>query len=121
GATGTTRLGLIADFFAQNKIAGNALPLIGLGLLIVGFGFKIAAAPFHAWVPDVYEGAPTSVTAFMSSATKVAAFAALIRILYVAFPSADLRVDWSGAVAILAVLTMTIGNVAAVPQSNIKL
>ena len=120
GATGTTNLSAIAQFFAQNKIAGNPLPLIGLGLLLVGFGFKIAAAPFHAWVPDVYEGAPTSVTAFMSSAAKVAGFAALIRVLFVAFPSADLRVDWSGAVAILAVLTMTIGNVAALLQNNIK-
>jgi NADH-quinone oxidoreductase subunit N len=120
GATGTTRLGLIADFFAQNKPAGNALPLIGLGLLIVGFGFKIAAAPFHAWVPDVYEGAPTSVTAFMSSATKVAAFAALIRILFVAFPAPALLLGWANALALLAILTMSVGNVAALLQTNIK-
>ncbi len=120
GATGSTNLASIAQFFTQNKITGNPLPLIGLGLLLVGFGFKIAAAPFHAWVPDVYEGAPTSVTAFMSSAAKVAGFAALIRVLFVAFPTPELRVDWSGAVAILAVLTMTIGNVAALLQNNIK-
>ncbi|MCA1553386.1 MAG: NADH-quinone oxidoreductase subunit N, partial [Chloroflexi bacterium] len=120
GATGSTNLATIAQFFTQNKITGNPLPLIGLGMMLVGFGFKIAAAPFHAWVPDVYEGAPTSVTAFMSTASKVAGFAALIRVLFVAFPTPELRVDWSGAVAILAVLTMTIGNVAALLQSNIK-
>jgi len=120
GATGSTNLTSIAQYFAQHKITGNPLPLIGLGLMLVGFGFKIAAAPFHAWVPDVYEGAPTSVTAFMSSAAKVAGFAALIRVLFFAFATPDLRVDWSGAVAILAVLTMTTGNVAALLQNNIK-
>ncbi len=120
GATGTTNLTQIADFFAKHKITGNPLPLIGLAMLLVGFGFKIAAAPFHAWVPDVYEGAPTSVTAFMSSAAKVAGFAALIRVLFVAFPTPDLRLDWGNALAILAILTMTIGNVAALLQNNIK-
>jgi NADH-quinone oxidoreductase subunit N len=127
GATGSTNLGLIAQFFAKAKPAvtagqlpngGNALPLIGLGMLLVGFGFKIAAAPFHAWVPDVYEGAPTSVTAFMSTASKAAGFAALVRVLFVAFPS--LYIDWGNALAILAILTMTIGNVAALLQNNIK-
>jgi NADH-quinone oxidoreductase subunit N len=120
GATGTTNLGEIGAFFANNKIAGDPLPLIGLGLLLVGFGFKIAAAPFHAWVPDVYEGAPTSVSAFMSSASKVAGFAALIRVLYVAFPTTALVLGWANALALLAILTMTIGNVAALAQTNIK-
>jgi NADH-quinone oxidoreductase subunit N len=120
GATGTTNLSAIAAFFSQHKIVGNALPLIGLGLLIVGFGFKIAAAPFHAWVPDVYEGAPTSVTAFMSSTAKVAGFAALIRVLFVAFPAPTLLLGWANALALLAILTMTIGNVAALLQTNIK-
>jgi len=121
GATGTTNLGgIAAALVAKSKAAGDPLPLIGLGLLLVGFGFKIAAAPFHAWVPDVYEGAPTAVTAFMSSATKVAGFAALIRVLYVAFPTTALVLSWANALALLAILTMTIGNVAALAQTNIK-
>jgi NADH-quinone oxidoreductase subunit N len=120
GTTGTTNLGGIAAFFTQNKIAGDPLPLIGLGLLLVGFGFKIAAAPFHAWVPDVYEGAPTAVSAFMSSASKVAGFAALIRVLYVAFPTTALVLGWANALALLAIITMTVGNVAALAQTNIK-
>ena len=121
GATGTTNLGgIAAALVAKSKGAGDPLPLIGLGLLLVGFGFKIAAAPFHAWVPDVYEGAPTSVTAFMSSAAKVAGFAALIRVLYVAFPTTALVLSWANALALLAILTMTVGNVAALAQTNIK-
>jgi NADH-quinone oxidoreductase subunit N len=128
GASGTTNLNGIADSMAQwttaraaataAHVAADPLPLVGLGLLLVGFGFKIAAAPFHSWVPDVYEGAPTPVTAFMSAATKVASFAALIRILFVAF--GDLRIDWGNALAMLAILTMTVGNVAALMQTNIK-
>ncbi|MBI1802138.1 MAG: NADH-quinone oxidoreductase subunit N [Chloroflexi bacterium] len=120
GTTGTTNLTMIAAFFDKTPIAGNALPLIGLALLLIGFGFKIAAAPFHAWAPDVYEGAPTSVTAFMSSAAKVAGFAALARVLFVAFPSPALRLDWGNALAALAILTMTVGNIAALLQNNIK-
>jgi NADH-quinone oxidoreductase subunit N len=121
GATGTTNLaGIATALVAKSKGVADPLPLIGLGLLLVGFGFKIAAAPFHAWVPDVYEGAPTAVTAFMSSASKVAGFAALIRVLYVAFPTTALVLGWANALALLAILTMTIGNVAALAQTNIK-
>jgi NADH-quinone oxidoreductase subunit N len=128
GASGTTNLNGIAAFMAQwatqkatasaTHVAADPLPLVGLGLLLVGFGFKIAAAPFHSWAPDVYEGAPTPVTAFMSAATKVASFAALMRILFVAF--SELRLDWGNALALLAILTMTVGNVAALLQTNIK-
>ena len=124
GATGYTNLDNIAtalSVWARERAAhktSDVLPLIGMGLLLVGFGFKIAAAPFHSWAPDVYEGAPTPVSAFMSSATKVAAFAALMRILFVAFPA--LRIDWGNALALLAILTMTVGNVAALLQTNIK-
>jgi NADH-quinone oxidoreductase subunit N len=84
----------------------------------VGFGFKVASAPFHMWTPDVYEGAPTSVTAFMAAAVKAAAFAAFARIFFLAFPA--MKVDWNMLLWVLAVATMTIGNVAAIAQTNIK-
>lgn len=92
--------------------------LIGLGLLLVGFGFKIATVPFHAWAPDVYEGAPTAVTAFMIVGPKAAAFAALIRVLVQALPA--FQTDWSAILWASAVLTMTVGNIVAVLQTNIK-
>ena len=94
------------------------LVLLGIGLLIVGFGFKVAAAPFHMWTPDVYEGAPTSVTAFMAVAVKAAAFAAFARVFFLAFPA--IKVDWTMVLWVLAVATMTIGNVVALSQTNIK-
>ena len=90
---------------------------IGVGLLIVGFGFKVALVPFHMWTPDVYQGAPTTVTAFMSVGTKAAAFVALIRVL-AALPTAEQ--PWLLALAILAVLTMTLGNLAALRQTSVK-
>ncbi len=98
--------------------AMQPLVLLGIGLLIVGFGFKVASAPFHMWTPDVYEGAPTSVTAFMAVAVKAAAFAAFARIFFLAFPA--MKVDWNMLLWVLAVATMTIGNVAAIAQTNIK-
>jgi NADH-quinone oxidoreductase subunit N len=93
--------------------------LVGLGLLLIGFGFKISAVPFQWWTPDVYQGAPTSVTAFMSVGAKAAGFAALIRILMVSFDQV-FTVDWQIAVAALAVLTMTGGNIAALAQKDVK-
>jgi len=98
--------------------AMQPLALLGIGLLIVGFGFKVASAPFHMWTPDVYEGAPTSVTAFMAVAVKAAAFAAFARIFFLAFPA--MKVDWNMLIWVLAVATMTIGNIAAIAQTNIK-
>ena len=94
------------------------LLLVGLGLMIVGFGFKVALVPFHMWTPDVYEGAPTSVTAFMSVGAKAAGFAALGRVVLYAF--GDLRGDWVWLLAVLAALTMTVGNLAALRQTNLK-
>ena len=94
------------------------MTLLGIGLLIVGFGFKVAAAPFHMWTPDVYEGAPTSVTAFMAVGVKAAAFAAFARVFFLAFPA--MKVDWTMLLWVLAVATMTIGNVIAIAQTNIK-
>jgi NADH-quinone oxidoreductase subunit N len=98
--------------------AMQPLILLSIGLLIVGFGFKVASAPFHMWTPDVYEGAPTSVTAFMAVAVKAAAFAAFARVFFLVFPA--MKVDWTMLLWILAVATMTIGNVAAIAQTNIK-
>ncbi len=114
GGTGTTNLMKIAD--ALNKNFSNDLVLIGMGLLLVGFAFKVALVPFHWWTPDVYDGAPTAVTAFMSVAVKAAAFGAFFRAFLVALPA----LDWRLALAVIAVLTMTLGNVAALLQSNVK-
>jgi NADH-quinone oxidoreductase subunit N len=96
----------------------SLLALAGTAFLLVGFGFKIAAVPFQMWTPDVYEGAPTSVTAFMSVGAKVGGFAAMLRILLIAMP--DLGDAWVPAIAIISALTLIIGNVAAVTQQNIK-
>jgi NADH-quinone oxidoreductase subunit N len=112
GATGATNLALIA------KSAPSDLLLIGAGLLLAGFAFKVALVPFHWWTPDVYEGAPTTITAFMSVAVKAAAFGAFFRAFLVALP--HLAVDWRAVLAVVAVATMMLGNVAALLQSNIK-
>ncbi|MGF1664276.1 MAG: NADH-quinone oxidoreductase subunit NuoN [Kineosporiaceae bacterium] len=96
----------------------DALLLAGIGLLVVGLLFKVSAVPFHSWTPDVYQGAPTPVTAFMSAATKVAAFVALLRVLYVAVPSA--RWDFQPALWAVAVVTMVLGSVIALAQGDVK-
>ncbi|NIO71130.1 MAG: NADH-quinone oxidoreductase subunit NuoN [Anaerolineae bacterium] len=118
GATGTTNLAAIVDFLTGTGTTSGTYLFIGLGLLLVGFSFKIALVPFHMWTPDVYEGAPTSVTAFMSVGAKAAGFAALGRLLLYAFPT--LLWDWAWALAALSILTMTLGNLAAIAQTNVK-
>ena len=118
GATGTTSLTGIANFLAANTVLDEGVLLAGFALLLVGLGFKIAAVPFHMWTPDAYQGAPTPVTAFMASATKAAAFAALLRVFLVAFPL--YRDDWQPAVWVLAALTLIVGSVAAVMQTDVK-
>jgi len=118
GATGSIHLKRVAEAAAAGRIGSPMLLIIGAGLLIIGFGFKVASVPFHMWTPDVYEGAPTSVTAFMIAGTKAAAFAAFLRILLTALPV--LQPDWSKVLWVLAVLTMTVGNVVAISQGNIK-
>jgi NADH-quinone oxidoreductase subunit N len=119
GATGSTKLQAIyAQVASNHDIAANPIFVVGMLLIAVGFSFKIAAAPFHMWTPDVYEGAPTPMTAFMSAGPKAAGFAAFIRVMIFAFPM--LKTDWTALLWILAVLTMTVGNVIALSQDNIK-
>lgn len=117
GFTGETNLYLIADAI---RTAGLSLFLVGglVVLVLVGFSFKIAAVPFHFWTPDVYEGAPTPITAYVSTASKAAGFAVLVRVMMLAFPS--IEGFWAAVLAAMAVATMTLGNVLAIAQSNIK-
>ncbi len=118
GATGSTTLNVIASHLAKATGEQRMLATIGMALLLIGFGFKVAAVPFHAWTPDVYEGAPTSITALMAVGVKAAAFAAFTRVFLHGL--AGLSGDWSMVLWGLAVLTMTVGNVVAVLQQNIK-
>jgi NADH-quinone oxidoreductase subunit N len=122
GFTGSTQLSVIADRIQEQpveSIAFGAAPLLlGVVLIVAGFGFKMALAPFQMWVPDVYEGSPTPITAYLSVASKAAAFAVLIRVFYLAF--GGLSLDWSIGFAVLAVLSMTVGNLMAIAQTNIK-
>jgi NADH-quinone oxidoreductase subunit N len=117
GATGTTSLIGISQFLAKTHLK-SPLPILGMALLVIGFGFKIAAVPFHMWAPDVYEGAPSPITAFMSAGPKAAGFAAFVRIFVDALPA--LHGEWVALIWILAVLTMTVGNIIALVQDNIK-
>jgi NADH-quinone oxidoreductase subunit N len=118
GLTGTTNLQHIASYIAENGLAGNPSLLLSAMFLIVAFGFKIALVPFHMWAPDVYEGAPTSITAFMSVGPKAAGFAVLGRVFIIAF--ASVKVDWQTILIVLSILTMGVGNIVALSQSNIK-
>jgi NADH-quinone oxidoreductase subunit N len=118
GATGSTNLGHIAGFLAANALESRGLLFGGFALLLVGLGFKVSAVPFHAWTPDVYQGAPTPVTAFMASASKAAAFAALLRIFVSTF--ATYRLDWQPIIWVLAVLTLLVGSVLAIVQDDVK-
>jgi NADH-quinone oxidoreductase subunit N len=120
GATGTTNITEMVLALRTTVDVSNpdALALAGLAMLIVGLGFKVAAAPFHVWVPDVYQGAPSPVTAFMASAGKVAAFAAMLRVLMIALPY--YRNDWRPVIWVLALLSLVVGSFLAVVQTNVK-
>ena len=116
GATGTIKLQPLTALIASGGT--SPMLLLGVGLLLIGFGFKVAAVPFHMWTPDVYEGAPTSVTAFMAVGVKLAAFAAFLRVFMVHL--LGVQADWSMVLWVLAVLTMTTGNIVALMQTNLK-
>jgi NADH-quinone oxidoreductase subunit N len=118
GATGQLQFEKIAAAISAGGLRHDSLLLLGLAMILAGLGFKSSAAPFHMWTPDVYEGAPTSVTAFMSAATKVAALVLTLRILVTAFPQeAHL---WTIAVAVIACASLAVGNLAALVQKNLK-
>ncbi len=118
GATGKLGFVEIAQATAVQGLSHDALLVVGLAMLIAGLGFKSSSAPFHMWTPDVYEGAPTPVTAFMAAATKTAAFVVALRVLAAAFPQ-DARL-WTWAMAGIAVASLAIGNLAALVQRNVK-
>ena len=117
GATGSTNLDRIANAVAAGA-GRDPMLAIGFGLLLVGFGFKISAVPFHMWAPDAYEGAPTSITAFIATGSKAAAFASLLRVLLTALRGAPL--DWPMLMWGMAAITMSVGNVVALAQQNLK-
>ncbi|APD84578.1 NADH-quinone oxidoreductase subunit N (plasmid) [Mycobacterium intracellulare subsp. chimaera] len=117
GYAGTLSLAGISDAVAAGS-ANTSLAVIGMGLLSVGLLFKVGAVPFHSWIPDVYQGAPTPITAFMSAATKIAAFGAMLRIFYVALP--ELKADWRPVLWAVAILTMVVGTITAVRQTDVK-
>ena len=118
GFTGTTNLGGIAKVVGEGKV--SLAPLVGAMILVmIGFSFKISAIPFHFWAPDVYEGAPTPVAGFLSTASKAAGFSVLLRVLITAFPGAP-QSSWVMLMWITSIATMTLGNVLALAQKNIK-
>ncbi|BBX56799.1 NADH-quinone oxidoreductase subunit N [Mycobacterium shottsii] len=116
GATGSLTLTGIRDSLAARS--DMSMALVGVGLLSVGLLFKVGAVPFHSWIPDVYQGAPTPITGFMAAATKVAAFGALLRVVYVALP--PLHDQWRPVLWAISILTMAVGTITAVNQTNVK-
>jgi NADH-quinone oxidoreductase subunit N len=118
GSTGSTNLIQIADYLARSVPLHNGLLLAGLALLLVGFGFKVAAVPFHLWTPDVYQGSPTPVAGFMAAVAKAGGFAALLRVFMSSFGL--LRDDWRPAVWVLAAMTLLLGAVVALVQRDVK-
>ncbi|HEV2275780.1 MAG TPA: NADH-quinone oxidoreductase subunit N, partial [Acidobacteriaceae bacterium] len=116
GATGTTNIGEIAAMLSRSSTPGFAY--IAMAMILIGLGFKVSAAPFHVWTPDVYEGAPSPVVALMSTAPKAAAFAVLLRIAYGAYP--QLHAQWFLLIWLMAAISMTVGNLGALRQQNVK-
>jgi len=118
GATGTTNLATMAAFVADSPLQNNPLLVVGGLLLLTGFAFKVAAVPFHMWTPDAYEGAPTTVTAFMSAGAKAAGFSALLRV--VLHSLGGVHAHWTPVLSAIAMLTMTVGNISALLQTSVK-
>jgi NADH-quinone oxidoreductase subunit N len=118
GATGTTALTGIASFLAANTLFSSGLLLAGFALILVGLGFKVAAVPFHMWTPDVYQGSPTPVTAFMAAGAKAAGFAALLRVFISGF--GNYAIDWKPLMLVLAVASLLVGSVVALVQQDVK-
>jgi NADH-quinone oxidoreductase subunit N len=118
GATGTLNLGEIAHRYLEPGVGTSPLFLVGVGLLLVGFAFKIAAVPFHMWAPDVYDGAPSPITGYMAATVKAAAFAAFLRVWIEAFPGA--YESWHPALVAVAITTMIVGNAIGLAQKNLK-
>ena len=118
GLTGSTRLDRVGSLMAAQALSPTPMQLLAVGLLFVGFAFKVAAVPFHMWTPDAYEGAPPAVTGFMSTGVKAAAFAAFARVFLSAFE--PLRGDWSIVLWVVAAATMIVGTVAGVVQTSVK-
>jgi NADH-quinone oxidoreductase subunit N len=116
GITGTTNIYGVAEGLQTVLPKLNPIALLAMVLFIAGFGMKVAAVPFHMWIPDAYEGAPITIGAFLAAGTKNGGFAALLRVFVVALIA--LRLDWSGTLAVIAILTMTLGNVAALMQKS---
>jgi NADH-quinone oxidoreductase subunit N len=118
GVTGSTDIEGIAQAIPVTRLLDNPALLVGVLFMVVGFGFKISSFPFQMWVPDVYQGAPTPVAAFLAVASKAAGFAVILRVFYIAF--GDVSADWSMLFAVLAIISMSVGNFAAMFQNNIK-
>jgi len=118
GSTGTTKLAGIAEALSHSDVVSQPILMMGVVLLVAGFGFKVASVPFHMWTPDVYQGAPTPVTAFMAVGPKAAAFAAFFRVFTTAMP--ELAPTWEMLLSIVAITTMFVGNLGAIMQTNIK-
>ena len=118
GLTGSTRLDRIGSLMSAQAASPTAMQLLAVGLVLVGFAFKVAAVPFHMWTPDAYEGAPPAVTGFMSTGVKAAAFAAFVRVFLSAFE--PLRGTWNEVIWVIAAATMIVGTVVGVAQSNVK-
>jgi NADH-quinone oxidoreductase subunit N len=126
GFTGTTSLEEIASVWNKYRVPADNIPfgsnamIFGVILIIAGFGFKIAVFPFHMWAPDVYEGAPTPITAFLSVASKAAGFAVVLRVFYTGLGVPDISAEWSIVFAVMSACSMTIGNLIAIRQKDIK-
>src|SRR5262249_8673991 len=118
GATGSTNIDRIAHAIWTLGLTSSPLLLVGLAMLVIGFGFKVAVAPFHMWAPDVYDGSPSAITAYMAATVKAAAFATFIRIWLQAFPG--LGPEWYKAVYFVAITSMIAGNAIGLVQKNLK-